>query len=1201
MKFKLVWGRRNHGLLRAVTGAFSLAVLWLFASTVHAAFMTPLLVASFGLETSLLVDIAVGLLAVILAAAGLIGWLMVPVLTLLPLLGVPMIMVVADAIPAGHAINVKYRVARRTPSKSAKIIRVAGPWILVIGALGYQGWRAAAVLIIPAVLASAWNKLAVIASAVSGLVFGYGPFLIAMMALSLALAGGRALARPPRRHLPLPPGPRIPPRLAWQVIRTDQALAHADHERAARRLGRVPLSSDKARLAVWTRQALLALEAGRCQDALDTLARLKTLQLPRFSRPERAIRWLLAETYTAVNRSGDAIAILTDLMSCGKRLGPRELVYYGLALARSHHYQSDDTASAKAAEAAAEALQTRGWPLERSQAHLALGQALLGCGLLTQAALQADTAGLAILMNRWMRSLWNDGKNQNKLIRRASGPEGVIFLEWTRVEIFSRRVRTESPDTADTDRYTLTDAEQIADLLAAIGQWDLLAELTMLQARAHASRQEYRKALQAAIRALRELDRNRYELTAPRDRATWYERIREALELAVAITSATNDAGLQAELLEFARVQTLPQLAGQHVGHEWALATPPVVTVRGRARLSRYRDPGRPDPVDLESAAAAAAGEGAWWLAYWHAGQWLYWSLVPPVGDTHGGKIDASPGSDLATALTTLREALPVPVPGETETQLDWRMSRSILAHDPAAEHQLAAHLAKILLPRPLMAELAGPTQSGRPLPLAIAPAPILSYLPWSALLIPKTRGHTGGTSRLAQKADWVLAPAAGLFRQAARRPDIEAPAPLKLAVIDTWRDDHLPELSGAQKEASRLPDSVTILGGGHWTDQLATKEAVTHALATMTQPATVLFACHAVPAGKNHQPPGGLVLVGTSPGSGPARLTAEDILAIAASGAAMPTQVILEACDTSDLASAESGEWLTIAPALLSAGSRTIATTLFPISDQAYADSPVVQAAVAGKNLRAAVREMQVSRSRIWESRTSPPQSCSPLAWASYATVCAAGSYQGLVMNQPPAFSARCQRTLRRAAAQARKRRRRIVTAGDIFAAYFEQSSLSFSAIALHATISLASRVFRSPPAERYSAPSGISPSEDLVDALAAAISEAKREAREIEPEDLVLSSIQRPSSARRLLRIITITRAQTEKQVINSAQHSLANALIAQEIVILRAADPEVQVFLSNIATMVENLSATSSGEHHQPGIANENRTKHRKLGTL
>jgi hypothetical protein len=97
--------------------------------------------------------------------------------------------------------------------------------------------------------------------------------------------------------------------------------------------------------------------------------------------------------------------------------------------------------------------------------------------------------------------------------------------------------------------------------------------------------------------------------------------------------------------------------------------------------------------------------------------------------------------------------------------------------------------------------------------------------------------------------------------------------------------------------------------------------------------------------------------------------LTPADVLSMAAEGVVMPAQALLLACDSSNLASSAAGEWLTTAPAMLAAGSRTIVTTLFPVVDAAGDDDPVLAAAISGQDLRAAVRGLQRAGARAWDS----------------------------------------------------------------------------------------------------------------------------------------------------------------------------------------------------------------------------------------
>ena len=78
------------------------------------------------------------------------------------------------------------------------------------------------------------------------------------------------------------------------------------------------------------------------------------------------------------------------------------------------------------------------------------------------------------------------------------------------------------------------------------------------------------------------------------------------LDFALDIAHAEQDHEFVAELLEFARIQTLPAATAE-ASADLALSTPPIVLVNGRTRLARPGEQHRPARVSLEHAAKKAA------------------------------------------------------------------------------------------------------------------------------------------------------------------------------------------------------------------------------------------------------------------------------------------------------------------------------------------------------------------------------------------------------------------------------------------------------------------------------------------------------------------------------------------------------------------------------------------------------------------
>jgi hypothetical protein len=93
------------------------------------------------------------------------------------------------------------------------------------------------------------------------------------------------------------------------------------------------------------------------------------------------------------------------------------------------------------------------------------------------------------------------------------------------------------------------------------------------------------------------------------------------------------------------------------------------------------------------------------------------------------------------------------------------------------------------------------------------------------------------------------------------------------------------------------------------------------------------------------------------------------------------------------------------------------------------------------------------------------------------------------------------------------------------------------------------------------------LAPSQELIDALHEAIGRAANEARPVEPEDLVIASLRRPSPARRILCGITATRIQREDQIVNTIEHILAQAVLMPETPRLKRITPRTREFIETL----------------------------------
>ena len=317
--------------------------------------------------------------------------------------------------------------------------------------------------------------------------------------------------------------------------------------------------------------------------------------------------------------------------------------------------------------------------------------------------------------------------------------------------------------------------------------------------------------------------------------------------------------------------------------------------------------------------------------------------------------------------------------------------------------------------------------------------------------------GHrSADPDRLVDVCDWVLAPSAALICNAA--PSARTRAPLALAIADTTDAPALGELPGARAQAAALPGTIRVLGGRHWSTDPATLPRLEQELRAIGPNTTVAFMCHAVRGSTDEPSKGGIVLAPT-PGNpadpGNRRTTAHryDILtpqavfAMNKRGLTMPSQVILQACDTSALKDATSGEWLTIAPAFISAGTREVIATVYPLPDLLGIDDPVTRAALRGDSLQTVVARMQREGLVRWTSGHHTEPAHTPFAWGAYATVAVqprTGASDSTTASAQPAITSSFVRVLGDAVRTCQRTRAKRLDSGHILGSFLDDGILS-------------------------------------------------------------------------------------------------------------------------------------------------------------
>jgi hypothetical protein len=547
-----------------------------------------------------------------------------------------------------------------------------------------------------------------------------------------------------------------------------------------------------------------------------------------------------------------------------------------------------------------------------------------------------------------------------------------------------------------------------------------------LEAQSHEQLGAFEEALRSWMAALSLLEAVRYRMRTQADRVTWSVQLGQVLNAGLAAAYQRHDWGLIAELIETARLQGLPnnapttailavapqtgrvpaqepnsivdaaRLAAGASAGLLPVSPAPFIRVRGRSTLesvSLHAEPNQPAALNVEQIAAAAAGTGAWWWGTWSTSTFLYWSLIPPVGDVFAGRLKLGDGACTTKLLTMMTEALPVQLVDENDDQIVERMQRSPLGAGSAADEAAFAVALGALLPGPLAAELRTRSATDR-LPLAIAPALALANVPWPLVGIPATPNL-----RLIDRASPVIAPSAAMVDYISHRPNFgdQQPAPVRLAVVDPSGD-----LGQLETIGPLLPAGTRIMtrsGAPGPTLQDLSRE-----LQTLPARSTVFFACHTENRGDTPSS-GGLRLHNLADAQQQV-LTSEALLK-EPHRFPMPCQALVMACDSGDVGGTTGGEWLTLGPALLWAGADRTVVTSYPVYEDPLVDEELLRRLAIGYPLKDALHEVQRSLLNQWRSsdkRSDPKQAPPPILWAAHVALGAFG---------PPPQPRDTQRTL--------------------------------------------------------------------------------------------------------------------------------------------------------------------------------------------
>lgn len=1090
---------------------------------------------------------AVTLIVVASVANDVLPWWL-PALVVLLLAPLPILVGITEGFLHDAKASERSLIGWMVWAKARRALRLSAALLAWLITWRASGDLTAALVLTPAAIATAvgWPSVALVVIAISTPFVGGSSSWWAIGILSIVVAVSRRRARPPRRSvgLPLSAATATHPVLRQRIRGIDRRLRRSDWIGAELQCRSLLRSPGPGATSVELRLARVHLELNSFQGVLDALAAaLGEDDLP----VQAAARRLKGEVLTRTAQSDAALGVLTVARALLPD-DPDHQARVALAAADALVHVGRFSEASYQADLAARWFNHRRDLVERFRAARLQALSFWKLDELDRAVDVINDTRTIENSVRWLRQYSDSigvGRDDQELV--FSG-ESVLLVEWTRLQVLELQLkldpRLSSEDGDETgDDELLHEFEMYSTMLDMCGAGIERAEVDLLWAEVLASRGKPEAALTLALGTVAELDEIRHGLRAQTDRSAWSVTFNRALAMGLEFAVASDDTLRVAELIELARVQAYP-LLGTGQGHEeLALQAPPTVRVRGRASVARglrFGVDGRSvPPVDLEQAAAEAAGPGAWWLSFWHDGSTLTWALVPPSGDVEHGRLRGDRYVELRRTLAELDRNLPIALGDETDADVDLRLFRAAFRRSPDDEARLSASLGDLLLPERLRRELAARRQADRkPLRLAIAPDPLLAHVPWALLVVNGKTSFSAATVRLAELATWALAPSATLLVLAAGCRPAVSDAPLRLAVLDPA---DVPELPAARMLAGHL-DGVRVLGGRHWMADPATPATVFEALASVGPDSTVLFGCHAVRGDDGRPSSSALILAASDPMARSEPLTAAALFASPVPRERFPAQISLQACDTSDLASAASGEWLTLAPALLAAGARIVGTTQFPLVDVASQNAPgrLIDELKAGADLAEALRCEQLEGLARWRSHagsTLPPLEDTPLAWAAHA-VCSTGRGGHLsIAVDPLRISSSVIQTLVRAAKSAGDRPDRTVTSAHVLSEYIYLDTELMTGSLVHeltgaSLLEYLPRVLR---AARVSGPDGVRPSDELLDAVRRAGSRAATSTGWLQTEHIVQAVREGPSTpGRRLLSVLRLRNGMALRQTL-------------------------------------------------------------------
>jgi hypothetical protein len=265
-----------------------------------------------------------------------------------------------------------------------------------------------------------------------------------------------------------------------------------------------------------------------------------------------------------------------------------------------------------------------------------------------------------------------------------------------------------------------------------------------------------------------------------------------------------------------------------------------------------------------------------------------------------------------------------------------------------------------------------------------------------------------------------------------------------------------------------------------------------------------------------------------------------------------------LQACDTSDLHSAEAGEWLTIAPAFLAAGASVVVSTLFPLADADDPDAELLSSLLAGDDLRSSIRKLQLEHSRRWDAEDGAgvrSVADAPVVWGAYVVSAVGAADLDLIevfrrenlKEREERLSVGAWRLFTCTVRTTRGLRGRVVSTADVLSEYLDDTDLTWDTgwrtLFLFLGSPVLARWFRL--FEHGSRGGKVRPTEELLECIRRASVAAALESRDLESEHVAREILATQTAGLRMARFLNTIGVVRESQIRNIIEDNLGQSL--------------------------------------------------------